>query len=133
MFNLDYVQAMVPPGTQVQGFLDSSLWVDIEPFDTNVFPLIYETVALLPLVNATGRLGPLCVAAYPEPSEQWKCLYGQFRMPYVTTPYLLSASQFDKYQLPYNEGAAPPFNPQQLDYALQCAPGDRECCAFSAC
>jgi hypothetical protein len=38
----------------------------------------------------------------------------------VTTPYLLSASQFDKYQLPYNEGGTmPPYLPgtPQLAFA----------------
>jgi hypothetical protein len=38
-------------------------------------------------------------------------------MPFLRTRYLLSASQFDKYQLPYNSGAAPPFNAAQLSYA----------------
>ena len=29
----------------------------------------------------------------------------------------MSASQFDKYQLPYNLGAMPPFTPAQVAYA----------------
>ena len=69
------------------------------------------------LVNATARLGTLCVAAYPDAADQWKCLFGQYRLPYLTTRYLLSASQFDKYQLPYNEDAAPPYTGSQLLYA----------------
>jgi hypothetical protein len=35
----------------------------------------------------------------------------------VTTPYLLSASQFDKYQLPYNEGGMPPYVGSNASYA----------------
>jgi hypothetical protein len=117
MFNLDYVAEYAPAGTQVLGFLDSAFWVDVMPLQNNIIPLANETQALLPLVNATGRLGPLCAAAYPEEEEQWKCLFGQYRMPYITTPFLLSASQFDKYQLPYNEGGAPPYLGQSLSYA----------------
>jgi hypothetical protein len=119
MFNLDYVQALLPADAQLLGFLDSPMWVDIEPLDPSVVSLINQTQAIVPLVNATGRIGPLCAAAYPDPSEHWKCFFGEFRLPYVTTPYLLSASQFDKYQLPYNEGGAPPYVGQQASYADQ--------------
>jgi hypothetical protein len=42
---------------------------------------------------------------------------GQYRMPFIRTPYLLSASQFDRYQLPYNEGSAPPYANAHLAYA----------------
>ena len=44
---------------------------------------------------------------------------GQYRIPFVQTPYLMSASQFDKYQLPYNEGAMPPYNASALAYASE--------------
>jgi hypothetical protein len=77
MFNLDYVAEYAPAGTQVLGFLDSAFWVDVMPLNNNIIPLANETQALLPLVNATGRLGPLCAAAYPGEEEQWKCLFGQ--------------------------------------------------------
>jgi hypothetical protein len=71
------VQEMLPGGVQLLGFLDSPLWTFIQPFDASVMPLANQTQMLLPLVNATGRLGPLCAAAYPNEAEQWKCLYGK--------------------------------------------------------
>lgn len=40
-------------------------------------------------------------------------------MPYLRTPFLLSASQFDRFQLPYNEGGTAPYKGTQLAYALQ--------------
>lgn len=77
MFNLDYVAAMVPEGVSVMGFLDSSMWVDLDPISGNsAVPLVNETVAVLQLANSTGRLGPLCVEAYPDPHDQWHCLFG---------------------------------------------------------
>jgi hypothetical protein len=41
----------------------------------------------------------------------------QYRMPFIRTRYLLSASQFDRYQLPYNEGQSPPYGGSKLTYA----------------
>ena len=79
MFNLDYVQAMLPPGAPpVVGFLDSPLWVDVQPAQASITPLENETQAVFALVNATARLGDACAAAYPG-AEGWKCLYGQVR------------------------------------------------------
>jgi hypothetical protein len=135
MFNLDYVQQMMPDGAPpVVGFLDSPLWVDVQPAEASIMPLENETQAVFALVNATARLSDACAAAYPG-AEGWKCLYGQvrprkalhgqsvagqqtlallpqrtlcpaadtacsgppqYRIPFVTTPYLLSASQFDR-------------------------------------
>ena len=120
LFNLDYVQSMLPAGAPpVLGFFDSALWVDMLPLDpSSEISLENETQQIFALVNATARLGDACAAAYPG-DEGWRCLYGQYRLPYVTTPYLLSASQFDRFQLPYNEGSNPPYAPgPNLTYAL---------------
>jgi hypothetical protein len=82
MFSLDYVQALMPRGVvNVMGMLDSPLWVDELPLSGAsgaTMPLQNETQAVFALVNATGRLGSACAAAYPG-AEGWKCLYGQAR------------------------------------------------------
>jgi hypothetical protein len=119
MFNLDVVaNAVVPRGVQVVGLLDSPLWVDVQPFGDNpqVMPLENETQMIVPYINPTLVLDPDCVAAYPG-AENWRCLYGEYRLPFIKTPYLLSASQFDKYQLSYNEAASPPYTGDALTYA----------------
>jgi hypothetical protein len=121
MFSLDYVQAMLPAGAPpVLGFLDSPMWVDLEPLYPDIVSLENETQAIFNLVNATGRLGAACAAAYPG-AEGWRCLYGQYRLPYVQTPYLISFSQSDRFQLPYNEGGNgggyPPYTGANLTYA----------------
>ena len=100
----------------MRAFFDSPLWVDVQPISSAIEPLENETQAVFAFLNATARLGTACEAAYPG-DEGWKCLYGQYRLPFVQTPYLLSASQFDKYQLPYNEGVMPPYNGGALAYA----------------
>ena len=91
MFNLDRITASAPAGMQVFGLFDSPLWVDEVPLVTPqceagqaqacTLPLQNETQAVYALVNATAVLGAGCIAAYPEPAEQWKCLYGQVSGP----------------------------------------------------
>lgn len=44
---------------------------------------------------------------------------GEYRLPFVETPYILNAAQFDNFQVPYNEGSNPPYNATQLAYASQ--------------
>ncbi len=125
MFTIDYVPGMlrdlgVPEGyVQLQGLFDSPMWVDVDPItgvNGPIVPLQEQTQAILALVNATGRLGPTCMAAF-QPADWWKCLYGQYRLPFVQTPYALNAAQFDKFQLPYNEGGDPPYDAMGLAYA----------------
>jgi hypothetical protein len=126
MFTLDYIpQMLLGLGVQegyveLQGLFDSPLWVDVEPVtgvDGPIVPLQVQTQSILALVNATGRLGDTCAAAFPG-ADQWKCLYGQYRLPFVQTPYVINAAQFDKFQLPYNEGGEPPYNtPTAVQYA----------------
>jgi hypothetical protein len=117
MFSLDYIQAMLPAGVELRGFLDSPLWIDTAPLSAATASLQAQTEAVYALVNATARLGGACVAAYPSSSDQWRCLFGQYRMPFLRVPYLLSASQFDRYQLPYDLDAWPPYDAPQLAYA----------------
>jgi len=117
MMSADYVQSMLPPGSPpVLAFFDSPLWVDVQPNEANIVPLENQTAAIYGLINATSRIPADCAAAYPG-DEAWKCLYGQYRLPFVRTPYVLSASQFDKFQLSYNEGGTPPYTGANLSYA----------------
>ena len=147
MVNIDNVAAQVAASTaepvEVRGFFDSPMWVDVQPFQRDIVSLENETIAISLLVNATAVMDQACVANFTtvisaglyDLSQTWKCLYGQYRMPFVRTPYLISgaclaclpskprpnspfeASQFDKFQLPYNEGGNPPWNGSALAYA----------------
>ncbi len=117
LFNLDAVPNMVPTGVEVLGFFDSPLWVDVEPMSATTLPLQNQTEMIYSLINPTARLDTDCVAAYAD--APWKCLFGQYRLPFVKGRYLVSASQFDKYQLPYNEGRPPPYTGAGLAFADQ--------------
>ena len=108
MFNIDFLAPMLPPGVALHGFFDSPMWVDMLPLESNITSLENQTQSVFALLNPSARLDDACMAAYPG-AEGWRCLFGQYRIPFVRVPYLLSASQFDKYQLPYNEGSSPPY------------------------
>jgi hypothetical protein len=75
-----------------------------------------ETEAAAAVFNASAVYGAACAAAFPN--TLWRCLMGQYRMPFLKTPYLANEAQFDSFQLPFNEGAPPPYNTSGMAYAL---------------
>ena len=116
MFTLDYVAAMAPPGATVRGLLDSPLWVDVAPLSSNEVSLQAQTQGAYALINATARIPAACAATYTG-TNAWKCLYGQYVLPYVTTPFFLNAAMFDSFQMLYDLGGEPPSSPGQVAFA----------------
>ena len=116
MFTLDYVAAMLPLGASVKGLLDSPLWLDLEPLDTFEVSLQDQTAGVFALVNPGARIPPACAAAYPG-AEGWKCLYGQFRLPFMQTPYFINANGFDSFQMLYDLGGGTPSGTSQVYFA----------------
>jgi hypothetical protein len=102
MFTLDYVPEMLASAqwpVAVTGLLDSPLWIDVQPMVTAPLSLQCQAQAALGYLNASMRLGPSCVAAYPSADEHWRCLFGEYRMPFLRLPYGLNAAQYDSFQL----------------------------------
>jgi len=107
MVHLDYVSGMlgsVAPKVNVVGFLDSPAWIDMAPFRSSFigFPSVTQHVHSYANVS---HLGSSCIAKYAN--EPWKCMYGQYRLPTLSTPYFLVASQYDAFQLGVNVGHKP--------------------------
>ena len=91
MAHLDNVAAALP-GVTVRGLIDSGLWVDAEPADASTTEsLMMQTQQVYAFANAGALIPAACAAAYP--GAEWKCLFGQYRMPFVTTPYFLNEAQ----------------------------------------
>jgi len=104
------------PGVSMEVLLDSSLWINVPPFDPSLPSLLEECQLAFALFNASAVLPPACLAAYPQ--TPYYCLMGQYLMPFLTVPYFLSESQFDAFQLPYNLGGWPTLNSAgQMAYA----------------
>jgi len=122
MFTLDSVELMLQAWTEsrvdVSGLLDSPLWIDVAPLATAPTSLQCEAQSALYYLNASARLGEACLAAYPDQDQHWRCLFGEYRMPLLHTPYALNAAQYDSFQLEYALGGSmPPTHPGQITYA----------------
>lgn len=87
------LDSLKPP----QALLDSSLWINVQPYEPSITSLADQCQAALPLFNATGVLNAQCVAAQ-APGDEYLCLMGQYLLPYLNTPYFLYESQFDAFQ-----------------------------------
>lgn len=74
----------------------------------------YVTKAVFENTNVT-HLGPECAATYDK-ADHWKCIFGEYRLGTIKTPYLLIASQFDQYQLGNNVGHKP-HTDQEKEYS----------------
>lgn len=115
MVHLDYVPEMLgaraAAHVTVRGFLDSPLWLDEAPFRAGTTSLANTTVAVHGYAEVS-HLGTRCAAANPG-ADGWRCLFGQYRMPLVRTPYLLVASQYDAFQLGWNVGHEPASAPEK--------------------
>jgi hypothetical protein len=109
MVHLDNVaQMLAPAGITVRGLLDSSLWVNFPPMDPSAVmgsSLLNQTYLASLFLNADSLIPAACAAAYP--GATWKCLFGQYRMPFLQTPYFLAQSQFDDFQTNIDCNASP--------------------------
>mmetsp|Transcript_32389 Transcript_32389/g.85087 ORF Transcript_32389/g.85087 Transcript_32389/m.85087 type:complete len:418 (-) Transcript_32389:112-1365(-) len=102
---LDAIPMMVPKGVKVLGLLDSGYYLDIESYTSDFSPdFMIETDLITTTMNGTSLVHAAskdCAAAYPG-DQMWKCMYGTYRMPFVTTPYLMTAAQYDGWQLSHD-------------------------------
>jgi hypothetical protein len=85
------------PSMQVKGFLDAAALVDIMPtawpWSPDLLPLQLLIATMVQTITPTFE--PVCAAKYPG-TEQWKCLWGAFRMPLLETPFFMNGPQFDE-------------------------------------
>uniref|UniRef100_A0A7S2SGH9 Uncharacterized protein n=1 Tax=Rhizochromulina marina TaxID=1034831 RepID=A0A7S2SGH9_9STRA len=106
------------------GFLDSNYYLDVDPFPASGFSGFQQQTQLISdSMNGSSLAAassPACVAAYP--GQTWKCSYGQYRMPFIKTSYLMVAAQYDGWQLSHDvhdyQGieADPVYTEDELDY-----------------
>jgi len=85
------------PDMKVRGFLDSPYYMDVPSNSTGFGGFQQQHVGVLENFNGSSVVSADCAAAYS--TGTWKCLFGQYRMPFLRTPYLLAAAQFDGWQL----------------------------------
>jgi len=120
MVHLDYIDSMLPSALRgavsLYGFLDSNLWIDAPTMPGVAFPGFQNvTQGVYSMANIT-HLDETCQLQNID--TPWKCIFPEYRMPYVRTPYFMVASQADEFQLSTNIGHDPPYNTAELSYAL---------------
>lgn len=126
MNNVDYIVDMLPSGCKARAYLDSPFYIDYPTYSPGtIISLMDETKEVYARYNVSAVIPPECAARYPG-DEGWKCLYGQYRIPFVKTQHVLVASVFDEYQLNHDTGMDPPNtiypyypNEDLLNYALK--------------
>ena len=90
MVNMDRIPGVLSSlgvnNIQVSALLDSPLWLDIEVAPgSSVVSLQSETQAVYSLVQPPADvIGAACAAQFQ--GQEWKCLYGQYRMPLGARP-----------------------------------------------
>lgn len=122
MVHLEYLPELLGSAARnvdVLGFLDSPLWIDIPSPSFSSFPgFAPQCKAAYENFNIS-HLGYTCVDAYPR-ADHWKCLMGQYRMPFIARAYLLVASSFDSYQLENILGHRPQ-SQEEEEFAMEFA------------
>merc|ERR1712070_601677 len=108
------------PDVRVLGYLDSNYYVDVRSYSADFAGFQIQHKGVLQNFNASSVISEDCAAAYE--GELWKCLFGQFRMPHIKTPYLMVAAHFDGWQLSHlvedyqGIDSSPSFTDEQRTY-----------------
>jgi len=133
MVHLDYVKEMLgqaAASVDVVGFLDSPALIDKQPYaereNSDRFPGFPEVTKLVHSFANVNHLGRECVAQHSG-DDEWKCMFGQYRLPTLQTPFFLVASQYDSYWLGNSVGHKPS-SPAELQYADEFAAATRQLC-----
>eukprot|EP00047_Mylnosiga_fluctuans_P008216 m.257700 g.257700 ORF g.257700 m.257700 type:complete len:383 (-) comp21013_c0_seq1:57-1205(-) len=77
--------------------LDSAFWIDLAPITPSLISFAEEAKRVYALMNVETTADPACIASFP--GEGWQCIFGQYAVPHIRTPYLLHAYSYDAYQL----------------------------------
>ena len=102
MMWLDRARAELPRQVKVVGFLDSAYYIDLPALPASKFMgFADQTKAFADNFNASGVVDAACAEAYGGMAA-WRCLFGQYRMPFLRTPYLLVAGRYDGWQLSHD-------------------------------
>jgi hypothetical protein len=124
MANCDRVGAALPSNIKYRCIMDSAYWIDIPPITDRV-TLQEQTELVRVQANTSANIPDDCRAAHA--GEEWKCMLGQYRFPFIRTPYFLHHGQYDSFGVGNYLGKAVsdqielewtfPFIPKKEDYS----------------
>ena len=120
------VKDYIPSTASVIGLLDSPYYLDVPPYSSQSQGFQYQEQQKYKYFNTLAILSPECIAAYPQTADQWKCQFGEYRMPFVKTSYFLISAQFDSYQLnELTRATLDVYTPETTAYATEFGAHDR--------
>jgi len=119
MTHLDSVAAEMPSQVEVLGFLDSNMWLDVGSYNDSFIGFGSQSEAAYHYTDAASVVNENCAMMYR--GVEWKCIFGQYRMPFLRSPFFMTASQYDSWQLRFDVcddllGCDIPNTPQSLPY-----------------
>lgn len=98
MTHLDHVaEDLAKHNVRVLGHLDSPLYLDLATLTpSKTTGLNYHMKMAFQNFQEKDFMPQDCLEAFDE-DHQWRCIFGQYRMHFVKTPFVLIADQFDDY------------------------------------
>ena len=111
-------QLATAAGVEVQGLLDAAALVDIDPanggwsWSSQLTPLQTLIGEVTALVNP--QLPASCTSQFQ--GQEWKCAFGQYRLPMVQTRAFINAPQYDSFEIDYDTDNYAPLTTQQLNF-----------------
>jgi hypothetical protein len=94
LVHLDWLAERLPNAT-VRGVTDAGWFVDLQPYDPDIDPLVVQAQRGYTFWNATVDAS----FAAANPGAEGRCYMGQYVYPYLTTPLFVQIAQSDGPQL----------------------------------
>lgn len=113
MFNADRVRGEFGV-VNTRALFDSGWWLDIEPLSSTTTSLGAQARAVYTL--AKSEINSDCVSAQTT-GEEWRCFFANTSMPFVKTPSISQAFQYDSFQLGVDTATKPPYSADAAQYA----------------
>lgn len=96
MVHLDQIaQILTPKGLKVIGLLDSPLYLDLDTINKTGLGLNQQMALAYENFNVNGIVPKECLSE--NEGHEWRCIFGQYRLPFIQTPFVLYADQYDLY------------------------------------
>jgi len=96
MLSMDHVATHWVGKADLIGLLDSPLWIPVQPWRAGLLSLEEQTKKVLDVANVTQFLDRTCLQQFPG-ALRWRCMFGAYVLPFITSPFLLVQSQYDSF------------------------------------
>lgn len=82
---------------KVLGALDSPLWMNLKPLYTDITGVTDMMKNAHQNFNVGSVIPSDCAQRHKD--KEWRCVFGEYRLDFVHTPFVMFADQYDAYQM----------------------------------